>query len=763
MTTTREGEHEIPMNGTGRPPSVLVLADARTRTEREALEAWASRERPGAAVATIGDPGITPQLADPDRLVEPVRVTWLPSSGRTRDLGTLLDPRRPSDRIQRLAVARNADRLRVTVGEPATARELDERFHSEEGGGSPERRAAFVARQAQLACDRAERQVLGDRYKVPRHVAEQIAASASFHEDVARIADEIDMPFPDALEGATAGLHELVAAQSPLAIDAFRAFVRPMHARAWTVEYDHADIERLRARNREHALVFLPTHRSYVDPLVLGELLHNADMPRNHLLGGDNMSFWPLGPLGKRSGVIFIRRKFGGDRLYRLAIKAYFSYLVAKRFNLEWYIEGGRTRTGKLRPPRYGLLHYLTEAVADGDRDVLLVPTSILYDRLHEVSAMVAEQRGAQKRGEGLRWWVDYVRAQSRNVGTARVEFGEPFSLRDALEDAGPGRAQLEKVAFRICTGINEVTPVRGTSVVSFVLLGLRDRALTLDEVVALTTPLLDVLEERGARGDLERLRRPSTLRGALDALVDADAVTRFDGGDEPVWSIAPDGHGVAAFYRNGALHHLIMRAIVELVVVGLTRSPEAPGPERLERAWQDALALRDLLKFEFFFHDKARFRQELREETDRFSAGWQERMGTQAEAGELLSQQRMLVAHRTLRSFFDAQLVVARRLVALDPREAASREELLTTCLGTGQQAVLRGEVHGAESVSRELFAAALDLAANRDLVDPGREPVHAARRAWLDELEEVIGRLRVIEALDRAALAEVLDGDDR
>ena len=111
--------------------------------------------------------------------------------------------------------------------------------------------------------------------------------------------------------------------------------------------------------SRTAPLVFLPTHRSYADPLVLAEVLRENDLPRNTVLGGNNMSFWPIGPLGKRAGIVFIRRSSGDDPVYKLALREYIAHLVSKRFNLEWYIEGGRSRTGKLRSPQLGLLAYL--------------------------------------------------------------------------------------------------------------------------------------------------------------------------------------------------------------------------------------------------------------------------------------------------------------------------------------------------------------------------------------------------------------------
>jgi glycerol-3-phosphate O-acyltransferase len=141
-------------------------------------------------------------------------------------------------------------------------------------------------------------------------------------------------------------------------------------------------------------------------------VLARHDLPANHVVGGSNLNFWPVGPLARRAGVVFIRRSFGQDEIYKTVVAEYFGYLLSKRFNLEWYFEGGRSRTGKLRAPRYGLLHYVAEALQSGRaEDVYLVPVSITYDRLAEVSQMAAEQAGAVKKKEGLTWLARYAQA----------------------------------------------------------------------------------------------------------------------------------------------------------------------------------------------------------------------------------------------------------------------------------------------------------------------------------------------------------------
>src|SRR5207237_298613 len=251
---------------------------------------------------------------------------------------------------------RDPERLRVVTGDPATVSSLRTRFEESTNGGGGEEFAGFVRRQAVLALERAERRLVGDRYKVARLVGDEITSSARFREKLARLAE------------AAGYLEEMAASSSRLAIDTWEQLVR-FALRGHSVDVDVDGLERLRALGRRQALVFLPSHRSYVDPLVLRTALHAHGFAPNHVLGGVNVAFWPIGPLARRSGYVFIRRSIKDNPVYKLTLREYVGYLVRKRFNLEWYIEGGRTRTGKLRPPRLGLLAYLVEAVMEGAAD----------------------------------------------------------------------------------------------------------------------------------------------------------------------------------------------------------------------------------------------------------------------------------------------------------------------------------------------------------------------------------------------------------
>ena len=166
---------------------------------------------------------------------------------------------------------------------------------------------------------------------------------------------------------------------------------------------------------------------------------------------------------------------------------------------------------------------------------------------------------------------------------------------------------------------------------------------------------------------------------------------------------------------------------------------------------WDDAMRLRDQLKFEFFFPEREAYRARIGAELERLDPEW-----TTADGREVLCRSPLLVAHRVLRSFVDAQLVVAERLAARDPRTPVVESEFLSECSGIGQQMLLQGRLHGPESLSRELFATALQLARNLDLVDPGREELARRRQEWATQVRDVVCRVVVIDELDAASRRE-------
>jgi glycerol-3-phosphate O-acyltransferase len=732
------------------------------------LDAWLARTR--ARLADEAELRVTrsaPEavgIAEPgDASIAPVRVAWLPPGRdgdrrwRRRDLLKLRRRGGLSARERERILSHEVDRCRIVVGDAARLSELRSRMRSQSSSDPERDLARFVGSQARLALDRRERSVTGPRYKVPQDVKEQMVAGRRFEDGIALLAERLGRPSMEVRTEALGYLEEMACTQSPLVRELWARWARTMYSRAYELCFDPPAIERLRKLGERHPLVFLPTHKSNLDGYVLASLLYEQGFPPNHTLGGINMAFWPLGPVGRRVGVIWIRRTIADNPVYRWVLRQYLAYLVSKRFNLEWYIEGSRTRTGKLLPPKMGLLRYLVDAIEDaGIDDVYVVPVSIVYDQLEEVAQMTAESRGAVKPAEGLRWLVDYARRQSRPSGRVQVGFGEPVKVSSALRRYGVAddrRLALSKLAFEVCTRINRVTPVTRTGMVTLAVLGVDGRSLTAAEVCEELEPMLRYAEARALPGveEIAELAKTSGAEAALAILLEHGVVSCFERGRQPVYSISGDNELVAAFYRNSVIHWFVNRSIVELALV---RAAEAePGADQVEVAWSEAFRLRDVLKFEFFFADRDRFQQELRDELALIEpAWWRASDFTLADVGRALAHSGGLMAHRVLSSFVESYYVVAECLRGAPAGGGFDQAAFLTDCLAFGQQLRLQRKITSGEAVSTELFRSALKLAENRGLLDSANPELGPGRAAFAAELEDLARRIRVLAAINRA-----------
>ena len=583
--------------------------------------------------------------------------------------------------------------------------------------------------------------------------ANAVLSTERFRSQVALLAERLKRPLDEVIKEASEGMHEIATVQHPAFAMMFDHGLGPMHTRAWTIDVDQEGLRKLKRLNQEHSLVFLPTHRSYADAFILTRTLREAGMPRNHILGGNNVGFFPLGTIIRRSGGVLVRRSFQDDEVYKFVVREYLGYLAAQGHNLEWYMEGGRSRTGKLRPPKYGLLRYLVDAVESGVADdMLLVPVAITYDQLHEVGVMAAEEAGAQKAKEGLRWLADYARMQQKWIGTAYVRFGETLSLKEGLGRADAedgGRWTVEKIAFEVFSRINRVTPVTAPALVTLALLGVGDRGLTLGEVHRSVLPLHAYAEQRGLpTATLDVLKTENGLGDVLAALAKSGVVRRYAKGVEPVYGINPGQHSVAAFYRNSAIHWFVNRAITELA---WSMELDTPADDPLPAAWERSFALRDLLKFDFFFSDRETFRDEIKAEMRLLDPRFRARAADRGTRHETLLEAPFLVAHRALTAFIEAYYVVADRLAAHPVDAPVDKAAFLAECVNVGRQYLMQRRLQSPECISKELFGNAILLASNRNLLKPGDDKLAARRAAFAQELTALVAAVGAIDALDQ------------
>ena len=772
----------------------VFLLDASSALEERLLRAWIERRRPATLAAHDYDVVRLPPsrrrrkrrslraleaclASGGEALLAPLRVAWLPKkrdglrSVLPRDLILLRDPRDPGALHQRLILRQEPDRCRIVAGEPATVSELRERWRRAGGVDLSQTTglAEFIARQAVLALERGERMLRGARYKVPRLLREDILGRPSFRGGTHRLAGSLGRTPASVTREASRDLREIAATHSPLVIDLVAWLIRWLYTQGYgrQLYYDRDQLKDVKALAQQNPVVFLPSHKSNLDHLVLQYALHENGHAPNHTAGGINMNFFPVGPLVRRSGTFFIRRSFRDDEIYKFVLHHYIDYLIEKRFSLEWYIEGGRSRAGKLLPPRFGLLAYVVDAYRRAkSEDVFLIPVSIAYDQISDVGDYAAEQRGGAKARESFGWFLGVVRRLRRRYGNIHIRFGEPLSLAKTLGRPDPNAAPsadeqslgLQKLAFEVAVRINRVTPITSVSLVTLALLGTGDRALTVGEVRIALANVLHFTRRRGLPtvGDLD-LDADDGVRRALEALERNGVVSCFKGGAEPVYQIGPEQQLQAAYYRNTVIHFFVNPAIAELA---LLRAAEPDIVDPIAEFWDEAMRLRDLLKFEFFFAEKEIFRGEVQREVALNDADWERKLGAGGEAIlQLLRRFKPFSAHRVLRPFIEAYQIVGDHLERRDPALVFEEASFTSECLGLGRQYHLQRRVHSAASVSQVLIQTAIKLARNRGLEDPGPPDLIERRRAFAEEIRSAVRRIAAIDALAASRRAGLID----
>lgn len=757
------------------PRRTLYLAEHDGAIEREMLRQWLAErgvsasdvlfyEQPedqpasGALVDALCAAGDLPD----DTVLAPVRIAWLPKQRdgvrtvRLRDLIRLTDPRQPSERRKRRRRDKT-DRWRVVEAEPAQLGDLRRRWRGQAPEGASDARtfARFVARQAALSLERAEYRVQGSRYKIPRVTKEDVASAPSFRQGIVRLAAELGREEAAVRAEADEYLDELRTGHDPFMLDLAAKGFHWMYASSYgEVDVVPEEIERLRELFAKYPVILLPSHKTNQDSPVLESVLAIHGLPPPTLFAGINMSFWPMGPLMRRAGRVFLRRKISDNPVYKFVLREYMAYLIEKRFNFEWFPEGTRSRTGKLLPPKLGLLSYAADAYRQGKvDDLLLVPISIIYDQSNDVADYAREAMGAEKKAESFGWMIKGLRETKEPRGKVYLRIGEPQSMRAALGPPDPNadsgspedRLALQKLALAVAYEINRVTPITGIALVTFSLLAAGERAVTIERIMVYTDLLVRHARERGQPlTESAQLDTPDDVREVLAELIRTGVVVSYDKGQSTVYAIAEGQHLAAAFYRNSMLHFVLDRAIAELAVVA---AAERPAEERESEFWEWALRLREGLKFEFFFRERPLFEQGLEAELTRINPEWRALLKQPGTPIEILRSIFGLgIAHAVLRPFTESHHVVADALMLEPASGNFDQRAFLDKCQKLGRQYLLQRELRNPESVSKPLFETSLQLARHVKLLEPGPD-LPERRASFARRIADSLARLDAIE----------------
>lgn len=497
------------------------------------------------------------------------------------------------------------------------------------------------------------------------------------------------------------------------------------------INVDEAGLNQVIEASRKGPVVFCPSHKSHVDYLVLSYVMWTHGVAPPHVAAGANLSFFPLGWLFRRCGAFFLRRSFRDDPMYAAVLRAYIGHLVHAGTSTEFFLEGGRSRTGKLLQPKFGLLSMFVSAWRTGARDDLVfVPVSIDYERIIEAKTYSRELGGADKRAEDIGGLLRSTGVLRSRYGRMQVQFGTPLSLGEWCAEQKLARSPdaaldqdyrqaAERLGFHILHDIAMVCTVTPQSVVSIALLSHPSRGMAQNVLIERSESVLGFLEAVGARlspplGRLET--RLSAVLEAVHKLVDEKVVLLERAGQqdmEPIFRAADDGRVVLDYHKNAVMNYFAAAALVCRAIV------RHSGHQPLAYAGlkDDTYFLAQLFKLEFIY----------RADRD-YAASFDETLGmlviyglvTLGEKDSIDIDRPEVIALLAglLDSFIQAYWVTARTATELRS-QSLNDKELVGRALERARRAFLEGAISRPESASRTLVETALAWLIEEKLVD--------------------------------------------
>ncbi|MFO6425170.1 glycerol-3-phosphate 1-O-acyltransferase PlsB [Motilimonas sp. KMU-193] len=427
---------------------------------------------------------------------------------------------------------------------------------------------------------------LPDRNKMRR----ALLASNEIHQAIVKASQEQGISLAQAEQKATHYLNEIASDFSyPMVRFGDKVLTWIWHRIYQGIVVNNAETVRNLAQ-KCHEIVFLPCHRSHMDYLLLSSVIYQQGMTPPHIAAGVNLNFFPAGPIFRRGGAFFIRRTFKGNPLYASVFKAYLSYLFSKGYSLEFFTEGGRSRTGRLLPAKTGMLGMTIEAMQQSpNRPIALIPVCLGYDHVMEVATYVKELQGQKKQKESF-LQVLSITKKLGNFGQGFVNFGEPILLNQFLDQVQPQwREQgdltlspefshtINQLGRSVMTGINNAAAVNALPLCSLVLLASKRHTLSKEQLLTQVSAYLVLLKQVPysqqvslPSGEANNDNAGGAIGGAQALLDSALSLNKFhiyqdSLGD--IISIAADQSMLLTFYRNNIIHLFALPALMTSLV----------------------------------------------------------------------------------------------------------------------------------------------------------------------------------------------------
>ncbi|MGB5158778.1 1-acyl-sn-glycerol-3-phosphate acyltransferase [Desulfobacterium sp. N47] len=500
----------------------------------------------------------------------------------------------------------------------------------------------------------------------------------------------------------------------------------------YTVNTD--GLNKVKNQSLKGPLILIPCHKSHIDYLILSYLLYNNNMPCPHIAAGKNLSFWPMGSLFRAGGAFFIRRTLGGAALYLRVFSEYIYKLLEEGFNIEFFIEGGRSRTGKLILPKLGFLSILLEAFKKGAcKDLIFVPIFIGYDRVIEESSYLDELEGGQKEPENFFQLLKAGKLLKKKYGKVYIQFNESISLNEFLADrdiqlksmtSKEQNAFCRNLGYRMINAINDASVVTPFSLVASAILNCTKKRFTYENILSDVETYIQYLSYQGTKLSDTLI---SDYKRAVEQVFETYIQRKFI---EPVYRgkisdpksseyfVNVNRRPAIEYYKNNSISHFIPVAITAIEILKIESfqfqaSDLHPGYAFLQNFFKYEFAY-DVDKTQEYF-----IRKSIKVFIDNAVLVPHEKL---PDTYNITSAGLKILKLYTnfLKPYFESYLVVisfieTTSLKGLDAKERIKKIQIL------GNRMYKRNEIERIEALSRVNYTNALDFFGNKGIKDSG------------------------------------------
>ena len=422
--------------------------------------------------------------------------------------------------------------------------------------------------------------VLGPDLSDRRNVMQSLIKSRDVQEAIRRESIRGKISMLEAERRAIGYLNEIVSDYSASAV----RFADMALTRLWTHLYDGVEVHNfntVRELAKDYEIIYTPCHRSHIDYLLLSYVIYKRGLMVPYIAAGDNLNMPFVGQLLRGGGAFFIRRSFRGNALYTSVFKEYLYSILSRNTPLEYFIEGGRSRTGRLLPPKTGMLAMTVHSHLRGRaKPIAFVPTYIGYERLMEGATYVGEMQGKPKEAESIFGILQTLRKIERIFGKVHVNFGEPVFLDDLLKQHGAENIVIEKnddpvpaavseainsSAVAILENINRAVVINPVSLLSLILLATPKH--TLDEEVCIKQ--LDAYRRLASALPYDERTQVTPLSGKeiIAYGLKLKLIKRVQHVLGDIIAIEDNQAVLLTYFRNNILHSFVLPSLVASLV----------------------------------------------------------------------------------------------------------------------------------------------------------------------------------------------------